>query len=1157
MGLIETATAILASRLTNKLLDRVVVRTEKNRFIIQTMKAIGLLEPKLKAEFESIYAHSLVKFVAEAYVEHKPFHRLFASKKVQSEFKSGNHLESQSNLKVTVNSILNSDKKYEELNSVDLEKALELFAAIYRDLTSKTATPYQIEEYYEDLRFKSEVLGNQDEIISEQQRQGIELAGVKEELRRKSFDYQIRQYLENQIIAPFHNDYLIPDKYVPLIGHQVQSTAFQRSRRIRNEKAHGIIRDFEIGLEADSEGSESDLKERPKFQKKSFSPIERFFQTVFNSNNPDRYHFVVMLGEYGTGKTTFFKFLAYSLAAHYLDNEITGTVHDPKQRIPILIPLREYNGEPFERFIVSHLSEYGVNDFDRGQLKAKLRNGEFILLLDGFDEMISREAETRKKYHAELLKDLLPAEGDAGSLVFLSSRKEYFQGIEERDQIFGIKNSDAKVKVEFLHLDTFSDQQIREFLEKNKEPGQDVNKLMEQINTIFDLKDLAKRAVLLELIIKYLPQLVKRRKNPDEPIRSVELYQEVFSKELERVRKKVFKGEAFLGSVKKQRELLRNLALYLHLPNELVFSYQEAETALCSLMNYGPEIQKRTIEGDLTKFLTFSFLLNDGESQYRFSHKSFRDFLVAEALYQEIQLGKIVDFGKRLNSDEVTTFLAELQPDPDKLRDLLNNSKGLAPGYEYQGSNALKTLLKLDLAALKNKMVFRAEIREVDFTKANLQGCTIGESILNDCTWDMNMFDLSLNETEVRGGGGYYWGKDYSKLDWNQQKERRKTYPSGREQFRDLANSVNFAGIEELDLSGTQVSDLGPLKDLQNLNSLVLRSTQVSDLGPLKDLQNLNSLVLRSTQVSDLGPLKDLQNLNSLVLRSTQVSDLGPLKDLQNLNSLDLAGTQVSDLGPLKDLQNLNSLNLISTQVSDLGPLKELQNLNSLDLSGTQVSDLGPLKELQNLNSLNLISTQVSDLGPLKELQNLNSLNLISTQVSDFGPLKELQNLNSLNLYNTQVSDLGPLKELQNLNSLNLYNTQVSDLGPLKELQNLNSLDLAGTQVSDLGPLKDLQNLNSLDLSGTQVSDLGPLKDLQNLNSLDLAGTQVSDLGPLKDLQNLNSLDLAGTQVSDLGPLKELQNLKKITLSEKQLKEDIWQSFSKDRPDIELKNPYF
>ncbi len=140
-----------------------------------------------------------------------------------------------------------------------------------------------------------------------------------------------------------------------------------------------------------------------------------------------------------------------------------------------------------------------------------------------------------------------------------------------------------------------------------------------------------------------------------------------------------------------------------------------------------------------------------------------------------------------------------------------------------------------------------------------------------------------------------------------------------------------------------------------------LNSTQVSDLSPLTDLNNLEVLNFNSTHVIDLSALTDLSNLEVLNFNSTQVSDLSPLTELKNLKLLFLGNTKVSDLSPLAELKNLTSLFLSNTKVSDLSPLTELKNLTTLFLNGTQVSDLSPLTELKNLEVLNLSFTKISD----------------------------------------------------------------------------------------------------------------------------------------------------------------------------------------------------
>ena len=189
-------------------------------------------------------------------------------------------------------------------------------------------------------------------------------------------------------------------------------------------------------------------------------------------------------------------------------------------------------------------------------------------------------------------------------------------------------------------------------------------------------------------------------------------------------------------------------------------------------------------------------------------------------------------------------------------------------------------------------------------------------------------------------------------------------------------------GNREIDLSGSQVSDLAPVAKLTTLESLDLGATQISDIGPLADLTALESLNLMDTRVSDIGPLACLSALESLLLINTQISNIGPLAKLISLERLNLAFTQVSDIGPLSKLAALEWLGLIDTQVSDIGPLANLAALEHLDFTGTPVSDVGPVANLTALESLNLMDTRVSDIDPLANLAALRRIDLRDTLVS-------------------------------------------------------------------------------------------------------------------------------------------------------------------------------
>ena len=210
---------------------------------------------------------------------------------------------------------------------------------------------------------------------------------------------------------------------------------------------------------------------------------------------------------------------------------------------------------------------------------------------------------------------------------------------------------------------------------------------------------------------------------------------------------------------------------------------------------------------------------------------------------------------------------------------------------------------------------------------------------------------------------------------------------------------VDEKGMIELDLGGTGISDLSPLKGMP-LTSLNLdRCGQVTDLSPLKGMP-LTSLNLWGCSQADITPLKGMP-LTSLNLGGTKVIDLSPLKGMP-LTSLSLYGcNQVSDLSPLKGMP-LTSLSLAHCgQVTDLSPLKGMP-LASLDLGHCgKITDLSPLEAME-LKYMLLHGTLVTDISALSDMPLIGLClehdvgGYHDTMVTDFAPLKHMKTLQFL-----------------------------------------------------------------------------------------------------------------------------------------------------------------
>ncbi|MGH7456914.1 MAG: NACHT domain-containing protein, partial [bacterium] len=128
-------------------------------------------------------------------------------------------------------------------------------------------------------------------------------------------------------------------------------------------------------------------------------------------NRPGRVPPLMVLGEYGTGKTTFSRMLAYELAQQYRQAKDRSAAGNPagaaaRPRLPLLINLLDFAETPkleaLITFFLSHHCQVAQPSFELFQ--ALNAAGLFVLILDGFDEMAVRVDEDTVEKHLRHLE---------------------------------------------------------------------------------------------------------------------------------------------------------------------------------------------------------------------------------------------------------------------------------------------------------------------------------------------------------------------------------------------------------------------------------------------------------------------------------------------------------------------------------------------------------------------------------------------------------------------------------------------------------------------------------------------------------------------------------------------------------------------------------
>jgi len=153
--------------------------------------------------------------------------------------------------------------------------------------------------------------------------------------------------------------------------------------------------------------------------------------------------------------------------------------------------------------------------------------------------------------------------------------------------------------------------------------------------------------------------------------------------------------------------------------------------------------------------------------------------------------------------------------------------------------------------------------------------------------------------------------------------------------------SVREDGLLRLDLGGTRIDSLKPLRGMP--------------LGEL-NLRECKSL-------TDFSTLREFRSLTSLNLAFSPIIDLSSLAGLP-LENLDLSCTHVSDLSALRGMK-LKTISLWTTPVSDLSPLVGMP-LTYFDASLIPATDFSPLAGAP----LNMCILQNSPVRDLRFLQN-------------------------------------------------------------------------------------------------------------------------------------------------------------------------------------------
>lgn len=449
---------------------------------------------------------------------------------------------------------------------------------------------------------------------------------------------------------------------------------------------------------------------------------------------------LTILGDFGTGKSSFALWLTCTLAKRLRKDGWQG------QRVPVFISLRDHAGKVDAREIITNtlMNTFDIRKADYKSFEKLLEAGRLLLILDGFDETATLTDTASTLRILRGLNSLVRR----NSKVILTCRSHYFRTDEEtRAELGRSLNRETELFVEqkgrnnfeIIHLREFRRDQIELFLEKHY--GGDRQKAratLAKMQSTYNLPDLSRRPVMLEMILKVWPRLIERSRADD--ITPALLYGEYVDAWIH----SVAKGNEDLMDEAAKRRFCEDLTKWMYREDRELLPYGEIALIVREYFKDRPPAVYAALD---TEVRTCTFLNRDSVGNYQFAHRSFMEFFVAKACAAELASGEYDLLKLRPLSSEIVNFLRGLVSDPARCWSAVRWTQGKSESeVGYVGGNAA-SLLALIGESFEGVDLEGAVMPGADLSGANLTGSVLRGASLRG----VKLFNATLDGVDCGG----------------------------------------------------------------------------------------------------------------------------------------------------------------------------------------------------------------------------------------------------------------------------------------------------------------------------------------------------------------------------------------------------------------------
>ena len=468
----------------------------------------------------------------------------------------------------------------------------------------------------------------------------------------------------------------------------------------------------------------------------------------------DNARFVMVLGDFGLGKTFLLRQLARNLR------------HRLPHLQPVLVELRRLQrGPSLYELLAQHLVQQNVDTFDVQKLQYMIRSGRVALLFDGFDELELRIGYDNAADYLRILLD----EVTGNAKVVLTSRTQHFRSSAQIRTLLGDQVT-AQVTSRVAVLEDFTDEQILQFLAKRYAGNENAAQArFELLGDVRDMRGLSGNPRMLAFIAGLDEQRLRAVRTQHGRVSAAGLYQELVNFWLvwEAGRDQRPGGPATLDE---EERLAACTALALRLWETTALTIPmtqftvEVSNTLTRLAELGYTVDEATHTVGLG-----TLLVRTPEGEFAFVHRSVMEWLVARSEAEKLRNGQIastllvkrmsklmLDFvcdlaGHRLARGWAADVLADPAASQVAKQNALAVARRLGPG-QYQ------VLAGVDL---RNEDLTNRDLRNANLQGADLRGMRLTGT-------DFTSADLrNAKLTGVRMVGGNLANAQLAGSQWN------------------------------------------------------------------------------------------------------------------------------------------------------------------------------------------------------------------------------------------------------------------------------------------------------------------------------------------------------------------------------------------------------